>query len=302
MAESAPDALVWLGSRVTPDLGGVLSGIVGDSAHTRGYHRGRAYVPSTDYSVTLMEDKKGSSYYACAIDMSFSDSKMKLYTGRCKAAAERNDPRFKYVREFYGTLNGTDVFGRIHEGSGDGTWRYSTSDKSHLWHVHISILREYSDNKTVMQGILDVLTDKPLPEEEDDMPYTEAQMRAFPWQYNGNGMPGVPEGKSTLWALGVTYNQTLEALAKLNTIAQAVNGIVANDLNGDMDKLSAQFAAQRTAWEAQIGALSAAVGGVDEAVIEQLKAQSPEETAALLRAALGSQADAVFRAGLGVTA
>lgn len=171
MAETAPDALRWLGGRIAPDLGGVLSGIIGDSDHKTGYHRGRAYVPSTDYSVWLTEDKLGSKYYACAIDMSFSTAKMKLYTGRLKAAAERNDPRVRFIREFYGTINGTDVFGRTHKGSADATWEWATSDKSHLWHLHISILREYSDNMAVMQGILDVLMGKPLvvPVSEDEM-------------------------------------------------------------------------------------------------------------------------------------
>lgn len=163
MTEFAPDALKWLGSRVAPDLGGVLSGIVGDKAHTRGYHRGRNYVLSTDYSRQLDEDKKGDGEAACGIDMSFTEAKMKLYTGRLKAAADRNDPRLKYVREFYGTLNGTTVYGRTHKGSGDSTWESSTSDSSHLWHAHLSILRQYANIRAVMQGILDVLMGKPLP-------------------------------------------------------------------------------------------------------------------------------------------
>lgn len=166
MAELAPDALKWLGARTSLDLGGVLSGIVGDSAHKSGYHRGRNYVPVTDYSRRLLEDKSGSGEVACAIDMSFDPARMKLYTGRLKAAADRNDPRLKYVREFYGTLNGTTVYGRTHSGSLDGTWESATSDTSHLWHVHMSILRQYSNIQNVMQGILDVLKGKPLVEED----------------------------------------------------------------------------------------------------------------------------------------
>lgn len=298
MAESAPDALKWLGSRIAPDLGGVLSGIVGDEAHTRGYHRGRAYVPSTDYSVQLAEDKRGSSYYACAIDMSFTTSKMKLYTGRLRDAAARNDPRLKYVREFYGTIDGTTVFGRTHKGSGDSTWEWSTSDKSHLWHIHISILREYSNNRSVMQGILDVLMGKPLAtpvEEEDDMAYTDAQMKAFPWQYVGGG---IPDGMSTLKVLNDTYIQGREALAKLDVLAKAVNGLVGADLNGDIERLTAQFNAERQEMHDRVDALQVYVGEVDEAVVAKLQAKTPEETAALLKAILGDQADEVFRAGL----
>lgn len=174
MTEFAPDALKWLGSRVAPDLGGVLSGIVGDSAHKRGYHRGRNYVYSTDYSVQLTEDKKGDGEAACGIDMSFTEAKMRLYTGRLKAAADKNDPRLRYVREFYGTLNGTTVYGRTHKGSTDSTWESSTSDSSHLWHIHISILRQYANIRAVMQGILDVLMGKAI--EENDMDATQDRL------------------------------------------------------------------------------------------------------------------------------
>lgn len=163
MAEYAPDALVWLGSRVTPDLGGVLSGIVGDQAHTYGYHRGAAYVNWGDYSTTLPEDRQyPSAHMASAIDMSFNDSKMRLYTGRLKVAADKNDPRLKYVREFYGTLNSSSVYGRTHNGSTDASWEFASSDSSHLWHIHLSILRKYCNNIVAIKGLLEVLQGKAL--------------------------------------------------------------------------------------------------------------------------------------------
>ncbi|MFY1688188.1 N-acetylmuramoyl-L-alanine amidase [Plantactinospora sp. WMMB782] len=43
---------------------------------------------------------------------------------------------------------------------------------------------------------------------DDDMPYSESELRALPWQYAGRGMPGVPEGRSTLWTLGSIYSAT----------------------------------------------------------------------------------------------
>lgn len=162
MAEYAPANLKWLGSRVGPDLRGTLSGIIGDRFHTYGYHRGRNYVSSGDYSTQLAEDRRGDGEAAAGIDMSFSDSLMRLYTSRLKAAADRNDPRIKNMREFYGTLDSNTVYGRTHAGSGDSTWERSSADSSHLWHIHISILRQYSNDRATMQGILDVLLGKPL--------------------------------------------------------------------------------------------------------------------------------------------
>lgn len=161
MAEYAPSALVWLGSRVGPDLGGQLSGIVGDAAHTYGYHRSRFSLPGGDYSVQLSEDRQGDGSAASAIDMTFSDSKMRLYTSRLKAAVEKKDPRIQFIREFYGTLNSSSVYGLSHDGSGDLSWNFSQADNSHLWHIHISILRKYANDKAKMQGLLDVMLGKP---------------------------------------------------------------------------------------------------------------------------------------------
>jgi hypothetical protein len=162
MAEYAPANLKWLGSRVGPDLRGVLSGIIGDSAHTYGYHRCRFCVGGGDYSTQLSEDRQGDGYAVSGIDMSFSDSLMRLYTSRLKTAADQNDPRIKNMREFYGTLDSNTVYGRTHAGSGDSSWERSSADSSHLWHIHISVLRKFANDKPTMQGILDVMLGKPL--------------------------------------------------------------------------------------------------------------------------------------------
>ena len=54
------------------------------------------------------------------------------------------------------------------------------------------------------------------------MPYDEAEMRAFPWQYNGRGMRGVPEGQSTLWVYGEVYSNLLAVMGQVNDIHQAL--------------------------------------------------------------------------------
>ncbi|NJP33677.1 peptidoglycan recognition protein family protein [Micromonospora thermarum] len=55
--------------------------------------------------------------------------------------------------------------------------------------------------------------DVALAGKDDDMPYSESQLKALPWQYNGRGMPGVPTGRSTLWVLGTIYKM-VELIAK----------------------------------------------------------------------------------------
>jgi peptidoglycan hydrolase-like protein with peptidoglycan-binding domain len=59
------------------------------------------------------------------------------------------------VREFYGTLNGSTVVGRTH--NGDYNWQFETSDNSHTWHVHLSFLRKYSNDAKALQGVAAVI-------------------------------------------------------------------------------------------------------------------------------------------------
>jgi len=68
-------------------------------------------------------------------------------------------------------------------------------------------------------------------------------------------------------------------------------------IGGAVSKLSALVAAmaEDEVTQADIDALKAAVENVDEQVIDQLKGSTPEETAALLKAALGDQAAEVGR-------
>lgn len=179
MAEYAPDALRWLGRELPAKLGGQLSGIVGDRAHTYGYHRGRNYVSAGDYSRQLPEDRAGDGEAASAIDWSLNTSQMKLYTQRLVDATSRRDPRVRYLREFYGTTNGSSVTGRIHDGENAG-WRSGSSDSSHLWHIHMSFFRKYSNSMEAVQAVFDVLAGRastpapePTPSGEDEMTNNE---------------------------------------------------------------------------------------------------------------------------------
>lgn len=160
MAEHAPEGLKYF-AREMVKLGGVLSGIVGDSAHTWGYHRGRNYVSSGDYSVQLPEDRLGNGEAASAVDWSLSTSLMKTMSTRLAQACDRGDPRVKCLREWYGTTNGTSVTGRTHSGSSDTSWSFASSDSSHLWHIHFSFLRQHNNTISVMNDILSVLRGGP---------------------------------------------------------------------------------------------------------------------------------------------
>lgn len=143
----------------------VLSGIVGDSAHTYGYHRGRNYVGSDDYSVQQSDDQKGPGEAAVGLDVNLSDADMKTVSKRLNAAVDNDDDRLLSLREWYGTTNGWEVTGRDVR---TGNW--ITSDDSHLWHVHLSFYRRWADDETECQKVAAVFTGgaaAPPPEEED---------------------------------------------------------------------------------------------------------------------------------------
>lgn len=167
---------LWEGARVA--IPGVRLG--GIYANKSGYHNTVAANLArwaSNYSVRLAIDKQAPRDKARAIDFTLSTAQMKVVTKRLADAAARNDPRLKAVREFYGTLNGTVVYGRSKDGP-TGAWRASSADSSHTWHIHISIFTPYVDDWAALAGILAVIAgadgsipwggDMFLPEHGDD--------------------------------------------------------------------------------------------------------------------------------------
>lgn len=95
---------------------------------------------------------------ARAIDYTMSDAKMRLYTGRLRASAlDPDDDRLTAVREFYGTLNSSTVYGLIKSGP-NASWKTSSADSTHLWHIHISIFTRYVNDWDMLRPILSVLS------------------------------------------------------------------------------------------------------------------------------------------------
>ena len=142
-------------------------GIAPSSASAYGYHNsrdrhlaGETRDGANDYSVQTPLDKEGEGKYFSAIDLGGSSSAgraaTRKMTERLRDAVESGDSRVNYLREFYGTLNGKDVYGRIHNSLG-GSWSSSSADDSHLMHVHLSFFRKYNNDPVAMKAVGDVL-------------------------------------------------------------------------------------------------------------------------------------------------
>jgi len=155
----------WLESKKI--ITGVRLG--GIYAFKSGYHSSRdeneKYWPG-NYSITLSYDKEGPSWAASAIDLTMSDGEMRKRTSYLQKAADTNDPRMSAVRSFYGTIDSRNVLGRIRR-SNTGSFDKNTSDASHLWHIHISFFRKYSNNWTMLSRVLSVLKGENLTEYVD---------------------------------------------------------------------------------------------------------------------------------------
>lgn len=159
--EYAPQSLHDLYDRVAVPSK-QMSGIVGDSAHTYGYHRGRNYVSHGDYSAVLAADLGGDGSAACALDIKLSAADMVTVTNRLMTAMRGGDPRTAPIREFFGTQDGRKVTGwDRHNPAVGGDDSFTTSDDSHLWHIHLSIYRSMVGNSALVGQVADVINGSP---------------------------------------------------------------------------------------------------------------------------------------------
>jgi len=133
-----------------------FGGIVGDQQHSFGYHLARNDLPATDYSVQLPADHLGDGAAASALDVTLGlgSPLMITCTSRLLNAARAGDPRLRALRSFCGTTDGQNTHPYDLSNHQDGP--LNSWDKSHLWHIHLSIYREFSNNWAALAPIADV--------------------------------------------------------------------------------------------------------------------------------------------------
>ena len=111
-----------------------------------------------NYSIRLPLDLTQPANMARALDLTMDDAQMRLRTGYLRASAlDPQDTRLDCLREFYGTLNNQTVYGLIKDNE-NGPWLSSTSDSSHLWHIHLSFFTDFCDNWTMVAPVASVLS------------------------------------------------------------------------------------------------------------------------------------------------
>jgi hypothetical protein len=171
---TAPQAIQALYTRVS-EGSKVLSGIVGDIAHSFGYHLARNELPFNDYSVVLPLDREGDASSASALDIKLSPPDMVLVTNRLLAGAKAGDPRLAALREFCGTTDGVNTHPYDLSDGQDGP--LNSWDSTHLWHIHLSFYRAYANDAAALAPIADVINGVPPTKDWFDMA-TQAQLQA----------------------------------------------------------------------------------------------------------------------------
>jgi hypothetical protein len=223
-------------SRIEPtaELGGI-------DANKPGYHERRVDLPADDYSVgQVAADRRGRGTVASAIDLTMypaGGAAMRKYTGRLKAAALARDPRLwlrggPTLREFIGTDDGERVFcyvftGGVPLGVGADSGPDWGRDESHLWHVHLSIIRQYAEDWPALDAVLSVLRGESLAEwrarTEFLMALSDNDQQALIWR-----IEALTKGRTAV-AGGPTKGEPVELIRRLAALEQAAAAEVTRD-------------------------------------------------------------------------
>jgi hypothetical protein len=133
-------------------LGG---GTKGNAAHTTGRHRSREWVQKSafctnrTYGTLDKRDRDGNPRYIRALDVKLTAAQMRDVCHRLDNAVRGG--RLPQVAEWFGTFDNHTVVG-WYEGHA------SSSDDSHLEHVHVGVWTVYADDVPALDEIYDVMT------------------------------------------------------------------------------------------------------------------------------------------------
>lgn len=154
----------------------------GVDADKPGYHNKRGELirdgRTRDYSIAqVAADKRGNAEVSAGIDLTFISAQrgdyatIQRYTGRLKAAALARDPRLwlrggPTLREFIGNVAGQVycyvLTGGVPLGVGADSGPDPGRGSSHLWHIHLSVIRQYAEDWAALDAVLSVMLGESL--------------------------------------------------------------------------------------------------------------------------------------------
>ncbi len=204
------------------DKGPAEIGSKGDYNHLRGRHRSRiwdltsAFCTDRTYATQDARDKAGNGAWLRASDVGIQGPVMWAACRRLAAAVRAG--RLPAVAEWFGTFDGISVVG-WYEG-----WA-STSDSSHLRHLHVGLWTQYCNDEAQLKLLGDIITG-----EDDSMTPEQSKLLAdIAWSV-ARGAPkddGSGNEALTFWAGGVdaTLKAHGEVLARIEALLAGIPSI-----------------------------------------------------------------------------
>lgn len=192
------------------NLSGGAVGAAGDNNHVYGRHRSAnwdltsRYCTDRSYGTTNNKDKQGDLNWYRAVDVGIQGQPLWDASHRVDQAVRAG--RAPAIAEWFGTFNGQTVVGWF-EG------HPSSSDSSHLWHLHVGFWNQYANDANVMKQTFEIITGGDVTAQEN-------------WEYkfqNPGKPPGTLEQAQTYLGYANKYafdamNAAKEAVAKLNEV------------------------------------------------------------------------------------
>lgn len=191
--EVVTPAMDWLGDELCRRTGRprTAAGTKGDRAHLRGAHRSQEWILRSRYctdrnyrvqpglTAEQMRWVSGFDFTPGSVPEMIAQSK--------RLAAAMKAAQLDEVLEFFGNVNGD----RVVDGWDNLRDRAARSDRSHLWHWHLSIDRRHCDNRELMKRILAIALGG-TPDLEDEMSaQAESQINSlFDGMFNGGNSMG----------------------------------------------------------------------------------------------------------------
>jgi hypothetical protein len=148
-------------------LGPAAIGAPGDNNHLYGRHRSAnwdrtsTYCTNRSYGTTDARDKRGDQNWYRAVDVGITGQK--LYNACHRIDLLVRAGKLPGLAEWFGTFDGQTVVG-WYEG------HPSSSDDSHLWHLHVGLWNEFANDENTLHLLYDAIIGG------DDMTPEEHQM------------------------------------------------------------------------------------------------------------------------------
>lgn len=241
-------------------------------ANKAGYHNARSNLLATpqwtsDYSIRLPADKRGPADKAAAYDWTFPEAQRGDYTRitrygrRIAEAFAARDPRLAGWREALLQAD-SDVNAEGYDFQG---WSTRTPDATHLWHVHLSELREFVGDMENKAAMLSVLKGEDMAISDDDA----RKVAKFTWLHVLGS-----SGPTAAVALQDTYNATRKMAATYGPKLDEILAAALDDSNFEVILKPEQIAALQVLRDDLIAETRDAVADLGEGGAAQVRADA----------------------------